>query len=635
MRFLNVDPSEIGMIFDSWQEIDVYFNAYGKQQGFGVVRGQSAYKHFKDGSKIKREVTWKCDCAGKPDTQRKVGGKRIAREFEGEPVATKKSKKMWLRGHVVWLEELKKVPYVRRALHFGNDVGLPNAKLHRWLASQRNGYENVALTTKDLNNLAVKEKKLKFKDGDVNVMMNYFKMMQKNNKNFYHVHRLDDNGVLQDVLWVDARSRTAYEDFDDVVCFDTTFLMNKYDLPFANVVGVNHHGKKILLGCALISHEDTETFKWMFSTWLDVVGGDPPTAILTGQDPAMRKALKAVMPQTRHRWCLWHITEKFCVKLGKCKGYVDFKEELKNIIYDNLSMEEFELRWKEFIEKHKLASNMWLAVLYDEREMWIPAAMKHLFWARMKTTQRSESIHNFLDEFFGRNTRLWDFAEKYVAAMEQRLLSKRLADGNSAMFLRGLVTDFKFKETFRNVYTDSKFMEVQRECKRLMYCTGSSMHEISPCYFEHLIKDRVYVWVEFEKKEKPINKHCLNSLETQKVSDVPSRYILDRWRKDIYRKHTRVKVAFHDPTKTQEVVRYDKLMLAFEPLSCLASDMDETMQMVIEGLKELEMKVKEKTTPVIPISSVGEIGNRTTPPSVKKKKCVGPSRQTHLHLLEV
>uniref|UniRef100_A0A803MUG0 FAR1 domain-containing protein n=1 Tax=Chenopodium quinoa TaxID=63459 RepID=A0A803MUG0_CHEQI len=93
MRFLNVDPPEIGMIFDSWQEIDVYFNAYEKQQGFGVVRGQSAYKHFKDGSKIKRAVTWKCDCAGKPDTRRKVGGKRIARELEGEPVATKKSKK--------------------------------------------------------------------------------------------------------------------------------------------------------------------------------------------------------------------------------------------------------------------------------------------------------------------------------------------------------------------------------------------------------------------------------------------------------------------------------------------------------------------------------------------------------------
>ncbi|XP_021716725.1 protein FAR-RED IMPAIRED RESPONSE 1-like [Chenopodium quinoa] len=304
------------MIFDSWQEIDVYFNAYEKQQGFGVVRGQSAYKHFKDGSKIKREVTWKCDYAGKPDTRRKVGGKRISRELEGEPVATKKcgcgamvyssftsngkwelrkvclshshlfspSKSMLVTKYR--LEELKKVPYL---------------ELHRWLASQRNGYENVAFTTKDLNNLAAKEKKLKFKDGDANAMMNYFKMIQKNNKNFYHVHRLDDNGVLQDVLWVDARSRAAYEDFGDVVCFDTTFLMNKYDLPFANVVGVNHHGQTILLGCALISHEDTETFKWVFSTWLDDVGGDPPTTILTDQDPTMRKALKVVMPQTRRR----------------------------------------------------------------------------------------------------------------------------------------------------------------------------------------------------------------------------------------------------------------------------------------------------------------------------------------------
>ena len=112
-----------------------------------------------------------------------------------------------------------------------------------------------------MHNLRAREKKLKFKDGDANAMMKYFEMMQTNNKNFFHMQRLDKHGVLQDVLWLDARSRAAYEDFGDVVCFDTTFLLNKYDLPFANFVGVNHHGQTILLGCALISRENTETFK--------------------------------------------------------------------------------------------------------------------------------------------------------------------------------------------------------------------------------------------------------------------------------------------------------------------------------------------------------------------------------------
>uniref|UniRef100_A0A803N3U3 Protein FAR1-RELATED SEQUENCE n=1 Tax=Chenopodium quinoa TaxID=63459 RepID=A0A803N3U3_CHEQI len=91
-----------------------------------------------------------------------------------------------------------------------------------------------------------------------------------------------------------------------------------------------------------------------------------------------------------------------------------------------------------------------------EREMWIPAAMKHMFWAGMKTMQRSESIHNFFDEFFDKNTGLCDFAERYVSVMEHRMDAERLAYGNSVVYLCGLVTDFKIEETFRNIYTDAK-----------------------------------------------------------------------------------------------------------------------------------------------------------------------------------
>jgi len=45
-----------------------------------------------------------------------------------------------------------------------------------------------------------------------------------------------------------------------VVIFDTTYLTNKYEMPFAPFVGVNHHGQSILLEAALILSEDTTTF---------------------------------------------------------------------------------------------------------------------------------------------------------------------------------------------------------------------------------------------------------------------------------------------------------------------------------------------------------------------------------------
>ena len=57
-----------------------------------------------------------------------------------------------------------------------------------------------------------------------------------------------------------------YEEFGDVITFDTTYLTNKYDMPFALFVGVNHYGQSILFGCRLLSNEDTETFSCIFTS---------------------------------------------------------------------------------------------------------------------------------------------------------------------------------------------------------------------------------------------------------------------------------------------------------------------------------------------------------------------------------
>uniref|UniRef100_A0A803MJZ1 FAR1 domain-containing protein n=1 Tax=Chenopodium quinoa TaxID=63459 RepID=A0A803MJZ1_CHEQI len=89
----------------------------GNMEGFGVVLGQSAYKTLKDGRKVKRAVTWKCECASLPDTRRRIGGTRLPRELEGEPIATKKSKKCGCEtGMYASLKEHGKWEIVRREL---------------------------------------------------------------------------------------------------------------------------------------------------------------------------------------------------------------------------------------------------------------------------------------------------------------------------------------------------------------------------------------------------------------------------------------------------------------------------------------------------------------------------------------
>ncbi|KAK2638653.1 hypothetical protein Ddye_026448 [Dipteronia dyeriana] len=104
-------------------------------------------------------------------------------------------------------------------------------------------------------------------------------------------------------------AKLDYDCFGDVVCFDTTFQTNKYNLICAPFVGVNHHWKNILFGCAFLIDESTESFVWLFRSFLEAMGNKQPKSIFTNNDKAMSKIIEIVFPETRHQLCTWHISK--------------------------------------------------------------------------------------------------------------------------------------------------------------------------------------------------------------------------------------------------------------------------------------------------------------------------------------
>jgi hypothetical protein len=197
---------------------------------------------------------------------------------------------------------------------------------------------------------------------------------------------IDDDSRLQNVFWVDARSRASYEYFGDAITFDTTYLTNKYDMSFAPFVEVNHHGQSILFGGGLLLNEDTNIFIWLFEAWLKCMNYKAPNAIIINQDRAMKNAIEIVFPKTRYRYCLWHIMKKVPEKLSGYKHYDDIKMALNRCVYDSPNVDDFEENWKSLIESYELWTNPWLNMLYFEWTFWVPTYMKDMFWARMTTT---------------------------------------------------------------------------------------------------------------------------------------------------------------------------------------------------------------------------------------------------------
>ncbi|XP_004509897.2 protein FAR1-RELATED SEQUENCE 4-like [Cicer arietinum] len=238
--------------------------------------------------------------------------------------------------------------HVKRTIQINDYVGVRMNKTFQPLVKDAGGHENVPFCERDVRNYVNKERRAIGKEGDGKALISYFYQMREQNSDFFYDIDLDDDFYIRNVFWTDARSRAAYEYFGYVVTFDTTYLTNKYDMPFVVFVGVNHHGQSTLLGCGLLS-------------------GKVPLDIMTNQCKAIKNAIELVFPTTRRRWCLWHIMKKIPEKLYQHNEYKKIKFALKEAVYDTFTKETFEEKWCFFIKKFELQQNDWLNGLYNER----------------------------------------------------------------------------------------------------------------------------------------------------------------------------------------------------------------------------------------------------------------------------
>ncbi|XP_042988604.1 protein FAR1-RELATED SEQUENCE 5-like [Carya illinoinensis] len=155
---------------------------------------------------------------------------------------------------------------VRRVLDTNDLAGIRMNKSFGSLVIGAGDFENLQFLEKDCRSYIDKARHLRLGAGGAGALRDYFLRMQYKSNGFFASIDLDDDGRLKNVFWADPRSRVVYQYFGDVVTFDTTYLTNRYGIPFVPFVGVNHHGQSIILGAGLISSEDTETFTLLFQT---------------------------------------------------------------------------------------------------------------------------------------------------------------------------------------------------------------------------------------------------------------------------------------------------------------------------------------------------------------------------------
>ncbi|XP_020592536.1 protein FAR1-RELATED SEQUENCE 5-like [Phalaenopsis equestris] len=176
-----------------------------------------------------------------------------------------------------------------------------------FLAQEVGGVENLECIKTDAFNFIQRERRCRIENGDANALLQLFAERRDEDSMFEWDFETHVSGKLMSFCWSDGTSRLHYDCFGDVIIFDTSYMLNKYNICCAPIVGVNHNWHNVLFGVGFLSEETTDSFKWLFKTFIRIMGDNHLITIYTNQDQAMARAIAEILPNTRHRLCQWHI----------------------------------------------------------------------------------------------------------------------------------------------------------------------------------------------------------------------------------------------------------------------------------------------------------------------------------------
>nr|XP_048324128.1 protein FAR1-RELATED SEQUENCE 5-like [Ziziphus jujuba var. spinosa] len=460
----------------------------------------------------------------------------------------------------------RKLTFVQAAeIDIADSSGIaPKASLEL-MAKRVGGYENLGFIRDDYKNYLKTKKTIQMKVGETGGVLEYLQSMQLEDPYFFYAIQVDQDDLISNIFWADAKMMIAYSHFGDVVSFDTTYRKNQSGRPFAMFLGVNHHKQTTIFGAALLYDESAETFIWLFDTFVKAMSGKKPKTILTDQDPAMAKALTSQWPETCHRLCIWHLYQNAVKHLsGVFAKFREFAKDFSSCIYDYEEEQEFFLAWNAMLEKYDLKDNDWLIRMFDLRKKWALVYGRETFCADMTTTQWSESMNNVIKNYVSYQHNLLRFFEHFQRLIEDRRYEELKAD---------------FKET-----------QMICSCRKFEF-TGI------------------------------LCSHALKVLSSKDIKKIPIQYILKRWTKSAKLGNSEFVFAntINEDLKVSLERRYKDLCRLQTQVATKAAETEETYKIARTALAKILDDVDAYLKDNNIGKSISKIVETTTIPSASEK----------------
>ncbi|KAL8527975.1 hypothetical protein ACS0TY_005692 [Phlomoides rotata] len=145
----------------------------------------------------------------------------------------------------------------------------------------------------------------------------------------------------------------------------------------------------------------------------------------------------------------------------------------------------------------ELRHNEWQSNMYTIRHQWVPAYVRHIFTARMSSSQRVKSSHLFFKRYLDHKNYLIDFITCFNRALVHQRHEGLVANHNDCNEVPIMVTGFPMGLKMSSINTKKIFLLFQKELQKSMTYICTLISETN--------KSKVYMVEQFEH-EKPFNR---------------------------------------------------------------------------------------------------------------------------------
>jgi hypothetical protein len=258
----NAKAPEVGMVFKTVEDAKHFVNVYAKLYGFAVIKGRN-YKQRKItlqcnksrnirtrstvNRKRKRRVLQRTNCpmnvtVSLEDTQWRI----ISRQMEhNHDVSHSPSLTKFFLSHRGMTEQEQMLSKLLQ------DIRVKPQRIMTIFRRLKGSFGNINFGKKAMDNLKQAERQLK-KNTDIACALKYVEKIQLTKPGFCCKMEVDGVGAVRSLFLTDGKSRMDYRLYGEMVSFDTTFSTNKYNMPFAPIIGINGNAKTIVFGWALL-----------------------------------------------------------------------------------------------------------------------------------------------------------------------------------------------------------------------------------------------------------------------------------------------------------------------------------------------------------------------------------------------